>query len=1184
MNDALFIVRKPVLDPSTDFAHLRREGLQWVERLAHELWTDYNVHDPGVTMLELMCYAITDLGYRTGYDIKDLLTEEERGVPVNRSQFHTAYEVMTCAPVSFDDLRKLLIDIPGVRNAWIEKHQSVRYFLEPANATLTDAAKPGGQSVQNDPLGGLFDVLVEYEDEVGENGRSILLGTLAPSAEREFTLPRGKGMVFGIEYPVILQSVSILAKNAGTVTLCIKDSEGKLRWKKAVTIADPAEQRIRVKICAALPPGEGYSLTASSAAVKLAREPRRPAAFDEAAERVMYLEDPWSEAAGAAACFFYAWEINYTVIPAPWFYGGAPLTWLGPMQASAGAMPTESAHSAIEFSALRNARLEAVSIVPKSAGEVRLRLLDGGGRELAAAACSATARTLTRLALDVTLERGKSYRLDAAGSKGLLLGEATAGMSFPAESALRLEADRPDACVFYAWEVHAPLHPNPPTYLREEVRLAVKQRVLECRSLCQDVVNICDLGKEEIALCAEIEAVPSADLEELLAEMLYRVWLHVSPSVRFYTIEELKAKGKTADEIFEGPQLEHGFIDDEELGRVKRRCEIRTSDVVQILMDVQGAAAVKSIALLSFVEGRDPLQAEWVLPLDGSRTPVFSAGKSKIIFYKHELPYYANRKRVEDLLKQKQAADSYRKLKGHKRDLPIPVGEAKQLQTYYPAQNELPRAYATGRVRVAESEPPLRKAQSRQLKAYLMLFEQVLANYLAQLAHVRQLFSWEEGADRTYFSQVLGDIGEIEALYDARFSIEDGASGTRTLDETTLQQELDRIAEDTAGAGARDRRLKFLDHLIARFCETFADYGLLESSRLGRAAARPELIRDERAFLADYPVLSRSRGTGYDYRFPDRPENVSGFQRRLYRLLGIRDVSRRNLAGHRFALEPVTEDGAQRWRFVLTGESGTAMFRSISCESPSAIEGLLDFALGIGGDPQNYRLSQDGLAYELVRRCSDQAQDEAIGATVSKDVQPDVIAYFERYGQAEGFHVVEHILLRKRTAGDTFMEVQLDAAGECTCPEVHDPYSFRMSVLLPSWPRRFQDLKFRALVEDTLRREAPAHLFLRICWLSHAQMKGFEAVYNAWCDRLAHLDSQLAGCSEQDGSGKLRGGEVPLPPSTTDDAAYGDSLANLIETMGRLVTVYPLARLHDCVDTQGDQPQISLNNTSLGTF
>ena len=73
MPDNLYIVKNPKLRESKDYALLRAEGLTKLERLASTVWTDYNVHDPGITFLELLCYAITELGYRTGYDIGELL-------------------------------------------------------------------------------------------------------------------------------------------------------------------------------------------------------------------------------------------------------------------------------------------------------------------------------------------------------------------------------------------------------------------------------------------------------------------------------------------------------------------------------------------------------------------------------------------------------------------------------------------------------------------------------------------------------------------------------------------------------------------------------------------------------------------------------------------------------------------------------------------------------------------------------------------------------------------------------------------------------------------------------------------------------------------------------------------------------------------------------------------------------
>ena len=50
---------------SMDFEYLRTSGIKHIQQLAGQVWTDYNLHDPGVTILEVLCYALTDISYRT---------------------------------------------------------------------------------------------------------------------------------------------------------------------------------------------------------------------------------------------------------------------------------------------------------------------------------------------------------------------------------------------------------------------------------------------------------------------------------------------------------------------------------------------------------------------------------------------------------------------------------------------------------------------------------------------------------------------------------------------------------------------------------------------------------------------------------------------------------------------------------------------------------------------------------------------------------------------------------------------------------------------------------------------------------------------------------------------------------------------------------------------------------------
>ena len=59
--------------PAKNFNFLRRQGINEIARLAEDTWTDHNSHDPGITMLEQLCFLLTDLGYRLSFPMRDLL-------------------------------------------------------------------------------------------------------------------------------------------------------------------------------------------------------------------------------------------------------------------------------------------------------------------------------------------------------------------------------------------------------------------------------------------------------------------------------------------------------------------------------------------------------------------------------------------------------------------------------------------------------------------------------------------------------------------------------------------------------------------------------------------------------------------------------------------------------------------------------------------------------------------------------------------------------------------------------------------------------------------------------------------------------------------------------------------------------------------------------------------------------
>ena len=103
MDELITIPKKPGRHPSQDYEFLRQEGLKHVEALAHSVWTDFNTHDPGITILEALCYAITELGYRTGFDVKDLLIRSDSGKPDDKQVLYTAKNILTTNPLTIND-------------------------------------------------------------------------------------------------------------------------------------------------------------------------------------------------------------------------------------------------------------------------------------------------------------------------------------------------------------------------------------------------------------------------------------------------------------------------------------------------------------------------------------------------------------------------------------------------------------------------------------------------------------------------------------------------------------------------------------------------------------------------------------------------------------------------------------------------------------------------------------------------------------------------------------------------------------------------------------------------------------------------------------------------------------------------------------------------------------------------
>ena len=821
--------------PGMDYQSLRKEGLAHLQRLATKIWTDYNSHDPGLTTLEQFCYALTDLSYRTNYDMEDLLATTE-GNPYRC--LYSPAEILTTQPITTEDLRKMLVDIEGVQNAWIE--------------TLT------------------------YPNEY---------------------------------------------------------------------------------------------------------------IYYEAQKRQLTFE-----------------QLEDNALKTKGFY----------------------------------------------------RVLIQKDKEIA----------ITDYALLQQVEK----------------------------------------CI----------HSN--------------------RKLAEDFseVRLLDTQKVQLKASIEIDAVADADL--LLAQIYRATADYMSPYIRFYTLSEMLDSGKRIDEVMDGPVLQHGFIDTEEIKQLDKRTDLRVSDIVHEIMQVEGVKVIKDVSLVSEVEGEEQ-EVDWVLNLDIRKAPQFDAVNTEVILLKDGLEATVNQERVLQLFHQLKADTRYPVLEENDRNTILAEGDYLDIDDYHPFQNDFPTPYGIGEAGLASSDPQ-RKGQAKQLKAYLLFFEQLLANYFAQIAHFKDLMDFYNPDIKTYFAQTLSGLPGLEEL----LQNPDG-----------YEEWLKAMGEDEGTTLALDRKNRFLDHLMARFCEDFTDYSLIVygSVESDRYSPPEKQIADKQALLREYPENSAGRAHAYNYtRAIGEAINVSGLQKRLSNLLGI----------------PNTLQHSLLQSFEKIKEQVNAVYTDVDEKD---IYHLLVFGLS----REHYRFNNDTNKIEISKRASvtNLYAHPSLGFTnpnilaVTTDdhditnYEEDVdqlIAQWQQWNSSlEGFYLSEHLLLCPQTdrQGGTFLNYaypitatersKIGYGVRCTSPS-HDladgeeielfdsidsnedigtyngtykvynvqkdyfeiehtnttapsnqakwvrtrlyqePYSLQLSFVLPDWPARFRDTSFREFIEQSIRRETPAHIQPYIHWLS----------------------------------------------------------------------------------------------------
>lgn len=1042
------IPKQPIFKPTEDYYRLRREGVGFIADMGSRLWTDYNTHDSGITMLESLCYAITDLAYRTGWDIKDILAPETRSIdltqPYPNQTFFTAREILTVNPCTTDDFRRLLVDLDGVRNAWLFCKQC------PCDFTLfawCDEDKQFALGYQKPPLiseseisrvqpQGLYDVLLELEtdQELGDLNDHKIMQTF-----------------------VIFDEGSKQDSTAHILTMELRFPARKFLEQTTLNdLADLSKKDIKIE------------------RIKMLR--LTPDKYDDAE-----IVDEEELKKGWQGVFYTSLEIKWSGITDPMTIHNVAVRFFGDKTVK-----------------------ERLQVKEKTEEEDQLQ------------------QYCIQTYLQESSDTGFVYK--------------------------------------YREKIN-----------KAKAQINEAKKVLNNhRNLDEDYCDIKVVDIEDVAVCADIEIKPDADIERIQALIWLEIENYLNPPVPFYTLQELEKAEVPTETIFNGPKLNNGFLKAEDLQAAKLRTVLHTSDIISRLMDIEDVVSVNYLSLTKYdaeghaVKGQadpkeesgfDPnkISAAWQLYVSENHQPRFNRNLSRFLFLKDGLPFMPRMGEALDTLMQLRGKNERPKIKNKNayKDFAIPAGKFREPEDYYPVQYGFPLTYGIGPEGLPSHVSDTRRAQAKQMKAYLLVFEQLLGNALAQLAHTADLFSLDTEIRRTYFVREFNEnqISGYNELIDR-------------LDRSALESMTETSPEFL------QRRNRFLNHLMARFGEQFGEYALLLSDIQGRQVVLDRLIKDKISFLKAYPIISHDRGKAFNYTENTRsPDNVPGLKRRIGLLLGNPELSWSWQSGNLtdgqkelpqfqlkdrndqiwFEIKPPHELANTVKDIVKAEKKGKALesyeilYKSGKLEAkpkgkknnPPEQDSLLSsenskkLKSKLG---ECFRIATNQIIESNVMKL-ESGPDQTESGTVQFRIKltdkdgdigqsPETIkskaeglALQEKllnWGANERLIIVEHLLLRPKFPGDALYPVCID--GDCLICGDEDHYSFRLTVVMPGWTTLYnENMEMRKFAERTIRQETPSHLLCKICWVDNKARSGklferFEAAWYSWLEANEEID------------------------------------------------------------------------------
>ncbi len=430
----------------------------------------------------------------------------------------------------------------------------------------------------------------------------------------------------------------------------------------------------------------------------------------------------------------------------------------------------------------------------------------------------------------------------------------------------------------------------------KQVKKEVWQLLDSKRLLCEDFEEIVVLKPKFLELNAQIQIEEFANPNDVVAEFFFEVERFLAPEMKFYSLKEAQDAGYRDHGLYEGPRTKKGFLPDSALKPNPNF--VNATQLINRIKQLKGISAINTLRITD--KSAKPSSEEALLSLH--EVPLWSSNligtnefhangqRNKITFLQGNTAFNYRTgtiaKRISTLRKSHE--QSHGDITTNTTFVP-PSGKKRQLTRYFSLQELFPAIYGIGTHGIPgggkSEEEKLRLAQAKQLKGYLTLFEQLLANYYEQLHQINTLFSVDSAVVRTYFFQ----------------SIEDAIPNAKQLKLLETDVEYDHANKeasalnDTLGA----RRNKFINHLLARFGENFRKFETTQfRGTQNKSSFNRQVLTNKVEYLRRFTILSRDKGMGFDYTrgvFVEEEEEEaglaallsSGVEKRISALLGI---------------------------------------------------------------------------------------------------------------------------------------------------------------------------------------------------------------------------------------------------------------------------------------------------------